>query len=586
MIRAGRVTLALGLLSVSLISLQLVLIHLLSISQWHHFAYLVVSVALLGFGASGTVIALFRERFLARIDRLLPILTLACAALTAGQMPLVRFLGANFDSYLIFTNWAQFLRLPCFILLFTAPFFLGAMTIGLIFVHRVEKIGFLYFANLIGSGLGAVAGLVMLAGMSPEHLPAVAAFPAFLAGLLLASRPADPWTLACALVASGLMVWFLAAPPRILLSPYKDLARTLTLPGTMIVASENDPLGQVTAVAGPTLRYAPGISLTYTGSIPGGAALFSNGDGFGFVPDDPQGAAKVLDASLLGLPFAVSRPTSVLLLGSGTGTGGAHALAHGAGKVSLVEPHRGAVDLVRETFPAWTPLSGRDSKVDLSYREPRTFLAGTGDKFDLIVLPTVGTFGGNAGLFALREEYLLTVEALEEILDRLSDQGWFSVTVWMDYPPRAPLRLAAAIAEALEASGRVPEQHMAVVRSWGEIAFCVKKSVLNASDIAAVRDFASTKQRLFPVAGPDAGTLARGALPRLPLPPAAARRRPAVFLPAAAPAKPPSTCPPVRKPLRAVPRARLPDGSSGVRLGFPRRRGAHRSAFAESRVAW
>ena len=51
--------LSIGLLSAAIIAFQLVLMQLLSIVQWHHFAYMVISVAMLGFGAGGTVLSLF-----------------------------------------------------------------------------------------------------------------------------------------------------------------------------------------------------------------------------------------------------------------------------------------------------------------------------------------------------------------------------------------------------------------------------------------------------------------------------------------------------------------------------------------------
>ncbi|NIQ96280.1 MAG: spermidine synthase-like protein, partial [Desulfuromonadales bacterium] len=262
---APRLSLALGLLSASLIALQLALMHLLSISQWHHFAYLVISIALLGFGASGTLLALLRDRLLARIDRLLPLFTLTGAAVIAVQMPLVRLLGGNFDSYLLFTGAAQVGRLLLFTLLFTLPFFLGALAIGLVFVHHVERIGAYYFANLLGSGLGGLGGLALLAFVPPPHLPAAIAVPALLAGLLMLTRRPGKPLLAITLLATALTVTLLVRPPGLLLSPYKALRQTLDLPDTHIVALEDDPYGQVTAVTGPGLRFAPGVSLNYAG---------------------------------------------------------------------------------------------------------------------------------------------------------------------------------------------------------------------------------------------------------------------------------------------------------------------------------
>jgi hypothetical protein len=62
-----RLYLSVGLLAASIIAFQLTLMQLLSIMQWSHFAYMVISVALLGFGASGTMLALTGKWFIRNI---------------------------------------------------------------------------------------------------------------------------------------------------------------------------------------------------------------------------------------------------------------------------------------------------------------------------------------------------------------------------------------------------------------------------------------------------------------------------------------------------------------------------------------
>src|SRR6478736_4013766 len=54
--------LVLLLVSASVLSYQVILVRAFSIGQWHHFAYMVISIALLGFGASGTLLAAIERR--------------------------------------------------------------------------------------------------------------------------------------------------------------------------------------------------------------------------------------------------------------------------------------------------------------------------------------------------------------------------------------------------------------------------------------------------------------------------------------------------------------------------------------------
>ena len=55
---------AIALISAAALAYEILLIRLFSIIQWHHFAYMIISLALLGYGASGTFVALTKERLL------------------------------------------------------------------------------------------------------------------------------------------------------------------------------------------------------------------------------------------------------------------------------------------------------------------------------------------------------------------------------------------------------------------------------------------------------------------------------------------------------------------------------------------
>ena len=206
-----RLPAALVLLSATLIGFQLVLMQLLSIAQWHHFAYMVISVALLGFGASGTAIALARDWFLKWFDLIVP-----AAMLTAGAaMPLATSVSlsdvARFDSYVLLVEPVQ---LGSLVLLFI-PFFLGALAVGLILVRHAKEAGTYYFANLFGSGLGAIAVLALMWTLDPTRLPAAAGLVAAAAGFIIIPRRYRQWLAPVAFAAPAVCVFFLLVPPSI-----------------------------------------------------------------------------------------------------------------------------------------------------------------------------------------------------------------------------------------------------------------------------------------------------------------------------------------------------------------------------------
>src|SRR5208283_5607390 len=71
------------LISLATLLLELSLTRVMSVALWYHFGFLVISTALLGFGASGVTLALWRrlrEEF--PLDRALATLALLFGALT------------------------------------------------------------------------------------------------------------------------------------------------------------------------------------------------------------------------------------------------------------------------------------------------------------------------------------------------------------------------------------------------------------------------------------------------------------------------------------------------------------------------
>ncbi len=504
-----RLQLALGLLSTALIALQLVLMQILSITQWHHFAYLVIATALLGFGASGTLLSLTRSWCLRHSSRLLPLLMIACAIAMATLGWLTQGLLRNFDSYLLFFAGEQSLRLLAIILCSMLPFLLGAMAIGLLFIRHIEQIGSLYFANLLGSGVGGIFGLGLLWLLPAEQLPALLALVTLSAGILCIPRSSRLLQLAALLgsIATGAAFLF---PAQLALSQYKDLTRALNLPQAQIVARRPSPYGLVETVSAPAIRYAPGLSLNYTGQVPIADAVFNNGNFLGAILPQPAAAAPHLLAATTGaLPFAIARPEKVLILQAGTGTEVGLALSQGAKQVVAVQPHTALLELLRDEYRDELGYLFEQPAVSIENLAPRTFLARESQLYDLIMLPTVGSFGGNLGLFALQEQNSLTLEGLSGAWQQLQPEGLLCVNSWLDFPLRAPLRLATSLGQMLERQGVAePQKQVVAVRSWGTVSLCAKRSPLTESELERLLEF--SRQQQFDIvlpATPDAKEL-------------------------------------------------------------------------------
>ena len=101
--------LSVALVSSAALAYEILLMRLFSISQWHHFAWMIISLALLGYGASGTFISLARRSLLPRFNTVYPlnlglfgIAAVGCYSL-AQQVP--------FNAEEILWDWHQSLYL-------------------------------------------------------------------------------------------------------------------------------------------------------------------------------------------------------------------------------------------------------------------------------------------------------------------------------------------------------------------------------------------------------------------------------------------------------------------------------------------
>ncbi len=479
----NRLLFSIGLLSVSMIAFQLSLMQYLSIVQWYHFAYMIIAIALLGFGAAGTFIALFRNALIQRIKVLLPL----CITLTGIFMPLSLWLSGQplfrFDTYLLFVEQKEIWRLLLFELIFFLPFFFCALAIGMVFIKYANRIGKLYFGNLLGSGLGGILIILLFWVASPSQIAFITGLLSLLASFIIISSQSRTLMVAINIVIALVLLFFaIKNPIYINISQYKSLSQSLDLPETTIKTSKNSPYGLIQYITSPVLRYAPGLSLSYTGEVPVIDALFSNAEWAGPVLAS-QEDSEILDYTTSAVALEIIEPQKVLVLGAGTGIRTHYFSLRKIPQIDHVEPN-----------PLLSKLSSKTtnfgSNVNLYQKDARSFLCETKELYDIISIPDIGSFGGNAGLNAIQEEYLLTTESFSKIYDHLDENGIMTITVWMDYPYRNALKVTATIAETLGEKGvEDPENYLIAIRSWNTITYLMKRKAFSKREIVKLRKF-------------------------------------------------------------------------------------------------
>jgi spermidine synthase len=500
----GRVAgppIAISFVSAGALAYEVLLIRLFSIVQWHHFAYMAISIALLGYGASGSFLALYQDRLRQRFFSVF-----ATSAALFGVLAVASFAIAErlpFNAMAVIWDPQQLLYLPAYYLLFALPFFCAANCVGLAFAVFPDQIGRVYRYDMLGAGIGALGVVAVLFWMFPPGALKLVGVLGLVAAALVGTR--DPgarrwWRGAAYLVGAVLVA---AAVPAswtsLRFSEYKELEQTLLIPGTEILDETSSPLGLLTVTRNSSvpLRYAPGISLNSMVEPPSQLGVFTDGGGLSPIVafDGRLEPVAYLDATSAALPYRLLERPHVLVIGAGGGSDALLALYHQAPRIDLVELDPQMVALVRDRFADFAGHLYDRPEVRVHVAEGRNFVTASAEHYDIIHLPLLDSFAAaGTGTVSLSESYIYTVEAFEDYLRHLRPGGFIAITRWLKLPPRDSLKLFATALAALGRMGvAAPEKRLAMIRSWSTTTLIVKNGALSDTEIAEIRAFADER---------------------------------------------------------------------------------------------
>lgn len=497
------------------------LTRLLAVAQFYHFAFLVVSLALLGFGASGSLLTAFpglaNSTKRVEDDPAGPTraeATLILAAWAFAISVALAYLVVNllpFDSYSIAWERKQILFFGIYYLGLALPFLFAGLGIGSALAAHRGRSHLIYAANLLGSGVGALlAPAALWLGGVPGAVLASA-----LVGLLAAvgggvGRRAIWDGLARGIFIAGLVAFAALswgnlgniAGLGMNLSPYKGLAQALRYPGSHRLFGRWNAISRLDVIAGAGTRQLPGLSYTYAGMPPPQYGLSLDADALQPIsladPASFEAAAYLPEA----LAFQLRPGAKTMVLGPAGGLGALQALAGGAGQVTAVLDNPLLGLAVSETAPQADIYSG--PRVSTVLETERVFLRRTHDSYGLIFVPLTDAYRPVAsGAYSLSETYDLTVEAFMDMLARLSPDGALVISRWLQTPPSESLRLIATLAEAMQRRGLSnPGQLLVAYRGIQTMTVLVAPRGWESTQLAALREF-TTEKRFDLVWAPD-----------------------------------------------------------------------------------
>jgi len=488
--RVQRLSCAIALVSAGALGYQLLLVRWLAIAHWHPLAVVIISLALLGHGASGSALSVAGARAVERFDAWFPAAAIAFAGSAILVLPIAA--AIPFNGLELAWNPRQLGWFALLYLVLSVPFFFAACCFGLTFARFGSEIPRLYGADLLGAGAGAIVALVLLRWLPVERAVVAVATLGLAAALVAVPGRLARW-LAVPLVAAA----FVGSvhPPKPPVNEFKALAKALLVRDARIVASRGGAYGWLAVLDSPRvpLRHAPGLSLSNMQEPPRQLGVFLDGDAVGVIVDrrDPK-ALAYLQRSTSALPYAMRARNDVLVLGAGAGIDVAQALVAGAKRVDAVERDARVVDLVRVAYAPFAAQLYDDSRVRIHLADARAFLRADDTRHDLIVFAQGPSFAaGNAGVQAVAEDYGATVEALRDARARLADSGVVAITGWDKAPPRDALKVFATAVEAWRDAD--PAASIAMLRNWDAWTLIAKRGALTDHEVARIRAFADTQ---------------------------------------------------------------------------------------------
>jgi spermidine synthase len=486
--------LGISLTSAATLTLEISLIRLLSVAQGYHFAFMVVSMALLGYGASGSFLAsfpFFRRRetpqTLIQASGMFSACTL-CGYLLSNLIP--------FDLARISWDRWQILYVFLYYLVFSIPFFFSGLAISSALARWSALSGKIYFFDLAGASAGCLLVLLLFGIFGGPGTLLFASLLGGLASIAFAwagkpvSIPRWSWV--------GLLILLLFWQPPFLdlrLSPYKPLKLALLFPGARLLETRWNAFSRVDVLASPAARTAPGLSLQYLEPLPPQLGLTVDADHLNAITrfsgkPGEKDEFRFIDFLPSSFPYQVAGPGRVLILEPMGGLEILNALHHHSGRIVVTEFNPEIVELLQGTYEEYCGGIYSRPGIQVEVEDGRGYVRGGPPPFDLIVLPLTESLGASAtGFSSLHEDYRLTTEAFRDYLRVLKPGGFLSLTLYLLPPPRAELRLVSLVKEILERAGKRPGDYLLAYRSWSTFSLLVKKEPVKSREVQALKSF-------------------------------------------------------------------------------------------------
>lgn len=466
-----------ALTSLAALLLELAWTRLFSVVLFYHFAFLAISLALLGLG-SGGVFAYLGKKWLARFRT--PGLMACLCVINALTIPVVLEIVLHVPVSLALSR-TNLLHLTAIYLASALPFFVTGTELSIVFARASRQIPRLYSADLAGGALACLGVVPLLNWLGgPNTVLFSALMSAFAAAVWAAKRRTKKLLAACPIVLliliaanhSGKLIDIVYAKGKLRDQSWVEFAQW-----NAISRIEVDRQGD----ARPIVIDADASTYIMNADL-----------------NHWKGTAWEKD--LMSAPAALAnvlRPRGAYaIIGPGGGVDVLRALANGSPSITGIEINPIIANtIMRDRYADYSYHLYQRPEVNIHVTDGRSFIRGTPQTFDVVQMTLVDTWASTAaGAFALSENSLYTVEAFRSYFEHLNPDGIIAITRWEFRQPREALRVVSVALEALHQLGVSTPFRNFVVVSYGQldedgipVVVLAKKSAFTGEEETAVK---------------------------------------------------------------------------------------------------
>lgn len=408
---------AFALVTASLLLAEIALTRVFSGTIGYYFAFMSISVAMLGLGAGSLWVTLrgpVKIEPEVRAGRAAFALSIAIAASTLAYLRWYPEMGAA-------GNAGQVAQVAIFAALFV-PFLISGVLIATVFEAAGSAFAALYAIDLIGASVGCVVAVLLLDRVAaPKAMLVIAAIAGLASPLYFYAAKAKR---AAAIAAVALAAIFGVGGYSLRDSPIfkAEVIRNQKYVG--IAHDEWNDFSRVVVKWGMFCTW--GLSETYPPRYDPQFDLMIEGVAGTQIQKFDGDVSKLafMKSDIMALPHYVQTTGSTLALGVGGGFDILMARHFGKDPVVGVEVNPLVGKIVNDRFASWSGRPYYQPGITVHFENARTFVKRDKSQYDVVTVTWVDSGAATgAGAFALTENYLYTVDAFKDYLARTKDEG-------------------------------------------------------------------------------------------------------------------------------------------------------------------